>query len=264
MSQKHGATWWSGRFLRSLERLGMTPRLKRGHAFFQQGRVLEIEIEPGAVRSVVQDNSEYGCQIFFEPLSKMEWSESLERLAFADLSAAALLTVGRMPPHIEDFFAPSGRKLLPQAESDLELHCTCRDEEIPCKHLAATAYALAEKLDYDPWLLFLLRGRSKEQIEEALIDQWNRDFTEEQTHQEPESEQPKSPRQSPSCSNIDLFWGSDLNAPILFNRPTPRAHGLTQDRMSVPEPKIPEEVWARVLTSLFQQVRERAGTLLPD
>lgn len=240
----------------------MTPRLRRGHTFFQQGRVVEIEIESGAVRSVVKDAQEYHCQIFFEPLSKMEWSESLERLAFADLSAAALLTVGRMPPHIEDFFAPSGRKLLPQAESDLELHCTCRDEEIPCKHLAATAYALAEKLDSDPWLLFLLRGRSVEQIEKALIDQWNRDFTEEHTHQELEPERLETRRPTQNHSNVDLFWAVDLHSPIIFNRQAPPAHGLTQERMSVPEPKINEEAWGRVLESLFKQVGERADKLL--
>lgn len=263
MSQKHGATWWSGRFLRSLERLGMTPRLRRGHAFFQQGRVLEIEIESGAVKSVVKDTVEYHCQIFFEPLSTMEWGESLERLAFADLSAAALLTVGRMPPHIEDFFAPSGRRLLPQAESDLELHCTCSEEEVPCKHLAATAYALAEKLDSDPWLLFLLRGRSVEQIEKALIEQWNRDFTEEHAHLEVTPEQPEAPSPTRPHGGVDLFWAADLHSPILFHRPAPPAHGLTQDRMSVPEPKINEKAWGRVLESLFHQVRERADKLLP-
>ena len=111
MKSKHGATWWSGRFLRSLERRGMTTRLRRGHAFFEAGRVVDFEVEAAAVKSIVRDGEEYQCQIFFEPLSSMEWTESLDRLAFQDLSAAALLTTGRMPPQIEEFLFEDRRRI---------------------------------------------------------------------------------------------------------------------------------------------------------
>lgn len=264
MSQKHGATWWSGRFLRSLERLGMTFRLKRGHAYFQQGRVLDLEIESGAVKSVVRGSHEYQCQIYFEPLSKMEWSESLERLAFADLSAAALLTVGRMPPHIEDFFAPSGRRLLPQAESDLELHCSCPERDLLCKHLAATAYALADRLDSDPWLLFLLRGRSAKQVEQALLDQWNRGFTEETAGRTNEPTTSAPAPEQPEHPNVDLFWGNTWHSPILFNRKSPPTLGLTCERMSVPEPKINDQAWSTILSSLYREVSKRCEELEED
>ena len=92
---KHGATWWSGRFLRSLERLGMTTRLKRGHSYYLEGRVLRLDVQPGVVSSVVRGAEDYDCQIYFEPLSDMEWTESLDRLALGDLSAAALLVLPR-------------------------------------------------------------------------------------------------------------------------------------------------------------------------
>ena len=259
MSQKHGATWWSGRFLRSLERLGMTTRLRRGHAYFQQGRVVDLEIESGAVKSLVQDDEEYQCHIFFEPLSNMEWNESFDRLAFADLSAAALLTVGRMPPQIEDFFAPSGRRLLPQAESDLELHCSCQAREVPCKHLAATAYALAERLDSDPWLLFLLRGRSAAEVQEGLVKRWNEDFTAEEQRggQEPEFIH----RESGLSTNVDVFWASQLQSPLHFTHSPPVA-GMTLERMSVPEPRIDPEAWQQTLESLYSQVSEKAQELI--
>jgi uncharacterized Zn finger protein len=258
MSQKHGATWWSGRFLRSLERLGMTTRLKKGHVCFQQGRVVDIEIESGVVRSVVKEKEEFYCQIFFEPLSAMEWNESLDRLAFADLSAAALLTVGRMPPQIEDFFVPSGRRLLPQAESDLELHCSCCAQEEPCRHLAATAYALAEKLDSDPWLLFLLRGLSAEEVENALVERWNRDFNAEE-QLEPQSE--NSLVDGPDNHNVDLFWANHLQSPIHFPPSVKPLKGVTLERMAIPEPKIDTEAWKHSLRALYEQVSERAQEL---
>ena len=258
MSSKHGATWWSGRFLRSLERLGMTTRLRRGHAYFEEGRVLDLEVEPGCVNSVVRGTEEYQCRIFFEPFSNMDWNESLERLAFEDLSAAALLTTGRMPPQIEDFFLPSRRRLLPQGEHDLEFHCTCPDRSVPCKHLSATAYKLAEMLDLDPWLLFLLRGRSAAEVEQALTILWDRELNEEnEVLGEGSGEREVSAWSDPH--NVDLFWSSQLQAPILFPSLDVPSNGLTVDRMSLPEPKIDETAWKEVLREIYQLLADRAS-----
>lgn len=259
MRGQHGATWWSARFLRSLERLGMTTRLKRGHKYFLEGRVLELSIEPGAVKSVVRGTEDYRCHLYFEPLSDMEWNESLDRLAFGDLSASALLTTGRMPPQIENFFAPSGRKLLPQASTDLELNCTCADSAVPCKHLAATAYVLAEKLDRDPYLLFLLRGRSAAQVEEELRERWDRDLSEDVARAEPDVAD--SAEWTPH-ENVDVFWANEMEAPILFSPPESPAVELTIQRMSVPEPKIDEKLWENTLKALYDGVAGRAQELL--
>src|SRR5262249_37794837 len=38
----------------------------------------------------------------------------------------------------------------------------------PCKHIAAVYYLLGEQFDTDPFVLFTLRGRSREQVIEAL------------------------------------------------------------------------------------------------
>jgi uncharacterized Zn finger protein len=235
----------------------MTTRLRRGHAYFEEGRVVDFEAEPGGVRSIVRGSEEYRCEIYFEPLSNMEWNESLDRLAFQDLSAAALLTTGRMPPQIEDFFAPSGRKLLPQGESDLEFNCTCPDRAVPCKHLAATAYLLAEKLDSDPWLLFLLRGRSSQEVEQALVSRWNRDFTTEQRPSEEESPVRETTESGPS-TNIDVFWANHLSSPILFPVQENPTKGLTLERMSVPEPKIEEKAWTEVVGAIYAEISKRA------
>ena len=70
---KHGATWWSGRFLRSLERLGMTTRLKRGHSYFLEGRVLRLDVQPGVVSSVVRGAEDYDCQIYYRIAKSNLW-----------------------------------------------------------------------------------------------------------------------------------------------------------------------------------------------
>jgi uncharacterized Zn finger protein len=42
------------------------------------------------------------------------------------------------------------------------------DAANPCKHTAAVYYILAERFDEDPFALFTLRGRTKEELVESL------------------------------------------------------------------------------------------------
>ena len=42
--------------------------------------------------------------------------------------------------------------------------CSCPDYANPCKHIAAVFYTLADEIDYEPMLLFKLRGMSKESL----------------------------------------------------------------------------------------------------
>jgi uncharacterized Zn finger protein len=50
----------------------------------------------------------------------------------------------------------------------LTTDCSCPDWANPCKHVAATHYILGDRFDEDPFLLFRLRGRSQEQILQAM------------------------------------------------------------------------------------------------
>ena len=63
---------------------------------------------------------------------------------------------------------PAGASLFPASRGDLLTHCSCPDCANPCKHVAAVHYLLGERFDDDPFLMFELRGRSKEQIVAAL------------------------------------------------------------------------------------------------
>ena len=52
----------------------------------------------------------------------------------------------------------------PEKLRDLETECSCPDWSNPCKHIAAVYYLLGEEFDRDPFLLFKLRGRSREDV----------------------------------------------------------------------------------------------------
>lgn len=58
--------------------------------------------------------------------------------------------------------------LFPARRGDLTTNCSCPDWANPCKHIAAVYYLSGERFDQDPFLLFELSGRSKEQVVAAL------------------------------------------------------------------------------------------------
>jgi hypothetical protein len=56
-----------------------------------------------------------------------------------------------------------GLDLLPGA-GEVQPRCSCPDFAEPCKHSAAVCYLVADELDRDPFLLFLLRGKGREEL----------------------------------------------------------------------------------------------------
>ena len=76
---------------------------------------------------------------------------------------------GEIPENIEEVFEYAGVSLFPKNDMDLITSCSCLDFANPCKHIAAVILYLARVLDYNPFLLLELRGKSKTEILNDLI-----------------------------------------------------------------------------------------------
>jgi uncharacterized Zn finger protein len=74
-----------------------------------------------------------------------------------------------MPDTIEDAFSTLGLHLLPHSEVDFDTDCSCPDWANPCKHIAGLYYLLASALDRDPFLMFELRGLSRDDLHTELV-----------------------------------------------------------------------------------------------
>lgn len=169
---KRGAiaqTWWSERFIGVLESFGMGSRLSRGRNYARRGQVLALTIAPGTVYASVQGSRRqpYEVRIGFPAFGKADWMKLGEALA-ADAWYAAQLLAGEMPTDIEDLFASIGLSLFPDSARDLSMDCSCPDWSVPCKHIAAAFYLLAEEFDQDPFRILAWRGRGREPLLAAL------------------------------------------------------------------------------------------------
>ncbi|BCB77298.1 hypothetical protein GCM10022251_65030 [Phytohabitans flavus] len=160
-----GESWWSRRFLSVLESLAIGTRLTRGRAYARKGQVLSLTVAPGEVNASVQGSraEPYEVTIGLERFSAAVWARVEEALAGQAIYSARLLA-GDVPPELEQLFTSLEAPLFPQAVADLRMDCTCPDYAVPCKHLAATFYLLAEEFDGDPFQILHWRGRSRDDL----------------------------------------------------------------------------------------------------
>jgi uncharacterized Zn finger protein len=162
-------TWWSERFIAVLEGIGMGNRMERGRSYARKGQVLSVAVDAGTVTAQVQGSRArpYRVRIGLQAFGKAQWA-NLERELAGNAWYLAKLLAGEMPDDIEDVFAGIGLSLFPASAGELSLDCTCPDWEVPCKHLAATFYLLAESFDDDPFRILAWRGRQREDLLDNL------------------------------------------------------------------------------------------------
>jgi uncharacterized Zn finger protein len=213
-----GEKWWSKRWVALLESFKMGARLGRGRSYARKGQVISIDVHKGLVRSKVQgvQSEPYDIKIRLAQISDDDWDKATEVMASKAIFAAKLLS-GEMPADIEDAFTEAGCSLFP-GKKDLKTDCSCPDWADPCKHIAAVYYLMAEKFDEDPFLIFKLRGRTKEEIIEALRKR--RVSTLAKDEAEPEDEVSTTPDERSSEECLDRFW--ELGEGLEFVAPHPR------------------------------------------
>lgn len=214
-----GEKWWSKRWVALLESFKMGARLGRGRSYARKGQVISIDVRKGVVRSKVQGarSKPYDLEIRLTQISDDDWKKAIEAMASKAVFAAKLLS-GEMPKDIEEAFVDAGCSLFP-GKKDIKTNCSCPDWADPCKHIAAVYYIMAEKFDEDPFLLFELRGRTKDEIIEALRE--SRASTMPQDQVEAVETVPPDLDRGPLEERLDQFWESGDDLDLVAPRPRP-------------------------------------------
>ncbi|HBY81640.1 MAG TPA: hypothetical protein DEG47_32670, partial [Cyanobacteria bacterium UBA11148] len=105
----------------------------------------------------------YQVSLSINPFTEEDWNYVVQTMAQEAIYSAQLLA-GEMPENIEKVFTANGLSLFPFTLSDIRSRCTCPDPKNPCKHIGAVYYQLGDRFSEDPFVLFQLRGRTKQQI----------------------------------------------------------------------------------------------------
>jgi uncharacterized Zn finger protein len=216
--------WWSQRWLDLLDSYRFKKRLERARNYSRQGNVLSIEFKGAKVLARVQGSEvePYKVSLFLDAFSDEEWGYVIETLSQKSIFAAKLLA-GEMPQNIEDVFVANGLSLFPFTLGDVHSKCSCPDKAVPCKHIGAVYYQLGDRFSEDPFVLFQLRGRTREKIisdlrtlrSSKLLEKFAEKFAE--NSEETTSKQKKAEIQKPISEHqyslkLDNFW--QYNEPL--------------------------------------------------
>lgn len=169
-------TWWGKAWNKNLEAYAdYSNRIGRGRSYVRCGSVLDLQIQEGHVRSLVQgsDSEPYSIVIKIKALEKDIWKE-IKDFCAGKLDSLQELLLGKFPKDLGEMFTTSGKGLFPSPK-EIDFDCSCPDLASMCKHVAATLYGIGARLDHTPDLFFLLR---KIEIGD-LISETMRDKTEE-------------------------------------------------------------------------------------
>ena len=161
-----GNTWWGAAWVDALEqRAKLDPnRLPRGRTYARKDTVSGLSVGGGEVSARVRGSrpQPYKVTIKMRVFTAAEW-DTLLGVIGTQLGHAAALLDGELPGALAEQAREAGADLLP-GPGDLKPRCSCPDSANPCKHVAAVYYLVADEVDKDPFVLFLLRGRPREDV----------------------------------------------------------------------------------------------------
>jgi len=159
-------TSWGKQWIQSNLQIGRPFRMQRGIQYVKDERRIEnLSISTGQIFATVQGTAPtpYRVKINFEPILEEGWKIILKELTKKTINLIELLE-GLLPEDIITIFDENGYSLFPNASKGLNATCSCPDTAIPCKHIAAVILYIARVLDYNPFLLLELHGKSKSEI----------------------------------------------------------------------------------------------------
>lgn len=154
---KYGNTWWGQNWLNALSNIDWQNRLPRGRSYASGGAVKKIEINRNTIRAAVQGRrrSPYQVEIVIPRFTNKEKKCLIEKITENTLILTQLLN-RQLPVELYQMAEKEGIHLFPSEWSDFNMSCSCPDWAVPCKHLAAVIYMLANEIDKNPFLVFEL------------------------------------------------------------------------------------------------------------
>ena len=254
--------WWVQQWVDLLNAYRFKKRLERGRNYARQGNILSIDFKDSKVNATVQGTATepYRLSIWIERFTDEDWGFVIDTLGQQALYSAQLLA-GEMPDDIERVFTSNGLSLFPFMLSDVKSKCSCPDPKNPCKHIAAVYYQLGDFFREDPFVLFQLRGRSKEQILDALRQQRQQAIAPPETDlaaavEAKETPAAKSFAQAPI--SMEDFWRYDEPLDPSLVVITPAEQTVLEVIGEMPLAATEAQAISAYLKTLYQSVAQKA------
>ena len=155
----YGKTWWGQQWLNALTSIDMANRLPRGKTYANKGAVQGLLISDNQISASIKGSAPrpYKAKLSVPLFTEREKEALLTEIRENPATLAQLLN-RQLPPELAEFANRRGIQIFPRSFRDLDMSCSCPDYAVPCKHLAAVVYVIANEIDRNPFLVFQLKG----------------------------------------------------------------------------------------------------------
>lgn len=154
---KYGTTWWGQQWLNAFTAISDSNRLPRGRTYANNGSVSSIHFKDNQIDAVVLGSQKYKVAITVSAFGKTQSQQVVDMVSSRPDLLSSLLNRA-LPEELLELCEEEGIQLFPKKWSDLSAHCSCPDYAMPCKHLAAIIYLVANEIDKNPFKVFDLHG----------------------------------------------------------------------------------------------------------
>ncbi len=255
--------WWVQRWNDLLNSYRFKKRLERARNYAREGNVLNIEFKGPEVLAKVQGTAPepYQVSLSIDPFTEEDWNYVVETMAQEAIYSAHLLA-GEMPHDIEKVFTANGLSLFPFTLSDIHSRCSCPDPQNPCKHIGAVYYQLGDRFSEDPFVLFQLRGRTKEQILDDLRRLRSTGTIQAESHKERETSEVEisQPTRRTTPINIEQFWQyyEPLDSSLVVIAPPPDSRTVLDVLGTIPLASAEAQAVMQYLNGVYKTVTQQA------
>lgn len=160
------SAWWSSAWASAVAHaFGEPKELESGARLARRGHLDRPEVEPGSM-TLRDHEAGWVAQLGVKALDAGQWENVFDELASDPRIAASVIT-GELPIELHGRTVAVGGSLLPDRR-ELGADCSCHDWHEPCRHVGALVALVADMVAADPWLLTMLRGRTRDEIVRSI------------------------------------------------------------------------------------------------
>jgi uncharacterized Zn finger protein/superfamily II DNA or RNA helicase len=246
----YGNTWWGQRWLSALKGLDHSNRLARGKMYANRGLVKQLEIGNGSISALVQGSAPEPYEVSL----RIPWFNEGHRRRIVKLVTRNPIFLSKllnreMPPELEEELRKSGVHLFPRRWQEITGICSCPDWVIPCKHMAAVLYVVANEIDKNPFYLFdlhnfdLLEALEKRGVSQGAVNEVNAASTE-QLQQNIEH-----------TVEEDFLWDEEAIEALDFSKIPPNCSDDLLRLLSEKPVFYPEGDFKKVLAAAYRALR---------
>ena len=208
MAKKYGVTWWGQQWLHSLSLIDYSNRLPRGKSIAITGKVRSIDVKGNQINAKVQGEKPVPFRVGISvPLFTADEKRRLLEAISQNPPLLDRISRRELPQELLQIAESQHIKIFPESWKDFSLHCSCPDMAVPCAHMAAVIYEVAEEMDKNQFMAFEMHEMH---LLKDLNDYYNQ-LSEKKSEQITELANLLQPQQA-SAQNLD----EEPTAPLLL------------------------------------------------